>query len=151
MNAVKLAEGEDLSNPHQGLPGLEAIWLGLQHNSDMYHEEAWLYDRDMDERVRDWLTGRAGNLGIQAPPDEQLKWGTELGKFVGLLEGAVFLATDGQALLNSLKLISKARALYNLDPIKATLETHLDVSKVAAWAAAGGKLRLGMVGLKRGR
>lgn len=56
INAIKLTEGEDPANPRLGLSGLEALWAGLRRNSDMYLEEAWLYDADMDARVRDALT-----------------------------------------------------------------------------------------------
>src|SRR6266567_7355240 len=64
INAIKLAEGESSADPQQGLAGLEAIWQSLQQESDMYLEEAWLFDQDVDPRVRDVLTGRASDLDV---------------------------------------------------------------------------------------
>ena len=42
VNAVKLAEGEGA--PTQGFAGLEAIWLSLTKNEDMFRKEDWLSD-----------------------------------------------------------------------------------------------------------
>jgi predicted acylesterase/phospholipase RssA len=44
INAVKLAEGENDSDPTQGLTGLEAIWSSLMTHGDLYREEPWLSD-----------------------------------------------------------------------------------------------------------
>jgi NTE family protein len=42
LNVLKLAEGNDPTNSRRGYPDLERMWLGLQTNSDMYGEAAWL-------------------------------------------------------------------------------------------------------------
>jgi hypothetical protein len=42
----------------------------------MYLEEEWLYDADMDARVRDALTGKAYGLGITGPGDVGTRWAT---------------------------------------------------------------------------
>jgi NTE family protein len=153
INAAKLAEGENPANPGQGLSGLERIWDGLQYNSDMYGEEAWLYHPDMHEKVRNVLTGRSSELDIKAP--EQYKGGfwASPGEWLdSKIAGLAFLLGDGQALLKSLNIIANhGRSLYNLGPIQQKLDVHLDTTKVAAWGAAGGKLRLALVGLQQGR
>ena len=150
INAIKLAEGEDASRPDQGMSGLERIWAGLQTNSDMYSEESWLQHPDMDPRVRDVLTGKTSSLGISAPAPSDGRWG-DLDGLVDTLSRFAFLIGDGAALLKSLNVISsQARALYNLDPIRRLLDSHVDLSAVAAWAAAGGRLRMAAVGLESG-
>lgn len=144
INAVKLAEGEDPANPRQGLAGLEALWSSLEFNSDMYLPEPWLYEPDMDARVRDFLLGRRSDLGIDAPADA--------GSWEGKLAQLLWLWDDGRALLQSLTIfMSRARALYNLDPIAQRLASDLDQVKVREWVATGKSLRLAMVGLESGR
>ena len=150
INAIKLTEGEDPANPRRGLSGLEALWAGLQRNSDMYLEEAWLYDKEMDARVRDALTGRAYGLGITGPGNVGAPWGN-LGPVVDFFAKVAFMAGDGQALLKSLQVLSRdARALYNLEPIRALLQTELDRNAIRAWVAAGRRLRLAAVALESG-
>ncbi|CAN5762259.1 hypothetical protein BH20CHL3_BH20CHL3_08940 [soil metagenome] len=144
INAVKLAEGENPADPSQGLAGLEALWGSLHYNSDMYLPEPWLYDPDMDHRVRDFLLGRRSDLGID-PPVEAGIWDGKLAQFLWLWD-------DGRALLQSLTIfMSRARGLYNLDPIAARLVTDLDQVKVRDWVATGNRLRIAMVGLESGR
>jgi predicted acylesterase/phospholipase RssA len=150
VNAIKLAEGEDPVDPRRGLPGLEALWAGLQVNGDMYVDADWLHDPKMDPRVRDFLKGQRHDLGIAGPPDRS-EWG-DLAIPIGWIEGLAFLVGDGQALLESLDVIQRrARSLFLLSPIQAKLASELDTSKVAAWVAQGHRLRLGMVGLESGR
>lgn len=144
INAVKLAEGEDPSNPHQGLSGLEEIWGNLRFNSDMYLPEPWLYDPGMDGRVRDFFLGRRSDLGIGAAVDCE-SWECKLGQLLWLWD-------DGRALLQSLSVfMTRARALYNLEPIAQRLASDLDQDKVREWVASGKFLRLAMVGLESGK
>src|SRR4051812_8211962 len=75
VNAVKLAEGEDPARPERGMSGLERQWESLQRNSDMYADEPWLHAPEMDERVRDALTGRSRGLGITGPEHGGGRWG----------------------------------------------------------------------------
>ncbi|MGH8066897.1 MAG: patatin-like phospholipase family protein [Candidatus Entotheonellia bacterium] len=152
INAIKLAEDENPDNPQQGLTGLEAIWESLQQNTDMYLEEDWLNDPNMDPRVRDVLLGRARDLNISVPnANAYMAWG-DIGQLIYMAEGLVFLVGDGQAILRSLDVfVSRARALYNLRPIALRLVEMLDTERLAAWAASGKRLRLGIVGLNSGR
>jgi NTE family protein len=134
INAVKLAEGEDPANPRQGLAGLETIWASLRRNEDMYLEEDWLHDPDMDPRVRDALAGNAVNLGIAGPRDYP-EWG-DLSWLVSGISQLSWLLSDGQALLKSLGVFARrARAIYNLNPIAAKLATELDPAKVTRWGS----------------
>ncbi|GAA3634900.1 patatin-like phospholipase family protein [Microlunatus ginsengisoli] len=160
INAIKLAEGDDPADPSRGLAGLERQWESLQVNGDMYVEEDWLRDPDMDSHVRAALTGRSHSLGITAPVGVDLRaWGSELGFLVGKLIdlwnlGGIggFLWTSGVPLLKSLSVIAnKARALYNIGPVRRRLETELKFDKIAGWAASGGRLRMGAVSLESGR
>jgi NTE family protein len=156
INAAKLAEGENPANPAQGLPGLEAIWFSLMQNSDMYLEEAWLHDPDMDPRVVDLLLGTSSTSNLSPrTPVRDVTWGF-LSDIVFFVQEqgsrASFLLNEGQAILKSLGVIvNKARGLYNLSPIMAKMLTGFDPSLVAAWAAGGRKLRLAAVALESGR
>jgi NTE family protein len=153
INAAKLAEGENDADPTQGLPGLEAIWSSLLTNSDMYSEQSWLSDPRMHPAVRDYLTGRTANLSVTPPPEDRgpfPNW-EAVAKISADISQLGWLMDQGAALLRSLSLVAGAVSLYNLQPIESRLTNQLDGSKVAAWAAAGGLLRLGMVGLESGR
>ena len=150
VNAIKLAEGEDPVHPERGLSGLVGQWESLQRDGDMYTEEAWLYDPQMDPRVRDGLTGRAWSLGISGPQHSDGRCG-DLEPVINFFIDAGWLASDGAALLRSLELVSRARSLYNLNPIRARLGTELNRDAIAAWAAAGGQLRMGTVALESGK
>ncbi|MGW1214450.1 patatin-like phospholipase family protein [Streptomyces sp. NPDC002499] len=149
VNAVKLAEGEDPAHPERGLSGLERLWASLRTNADMYLEEPWLSHPDMDDRVRDLLTGRSADLGIPGSASDADAWGdlAAIGKFIG---SVVFFLGDGIALLKSLRLVAEAKSLYNLTPIRDRLYSQLDLDAIAAWAAAGGKLRMATVALESG-
>jgi predicted acylesterase/phospholipase RssA len=150
INAIKLAEGEDASNPDRGFSGLKAIWDSLQGNDDMFKAEAWLFDPKMDPRISNLLTGRTSELGIAAP-----RSGGPWGILQVIIDGANqlgFLATDGIKVLNSIGVVlDQARGLYNLSPVVDKLKSHLDVSAIQAWADSGGKLRLASVALESGR
>lgn len=150
VNAVKLAEGEDPARPDHGLSGLERQWESLQRNSDMYLDEPWLHDAEMDTRVRDALTGRSHGLGITGPEHGGGRWGV-LDPVVDFFNDVNFVINDGGPLLKSLNVMAnRARALYNLGPIRTRLSTELDRGAVAAWAAAGGRLRMATVALESG-
>jgi hypothetical protein len=101
--------------------------------------------------VRDFLTGKVGELSAARPPDAwpHPQWG-DFSRIAGGISQLAWLLDDGVRLLKSLDLLAKAKSLYNLGPIEARLRTQLNTTKVAAWAAAGGRLRLGMVGLETG-
>lgn len=155
INAVKLAEGEDSADPRRGLAGLEALWSGLQKNEDMYLEEDWLHDPDMWPRVRDILVGNTTTLDITAPPESPGVGQILVGDPLWLIDAwgiGKFLVEEGIPLLKSLQVIStRARALFNLRPIVAKLDSDLDLAKVGEWAAQGNQLRLAMVGLESGQ
>lgn len=150
INAAKLAEGEDPGQPEQGFAGLASIWRSLRSNDDMYRQEDWLHDPQMDSRLADYLVGKTSNPGIYAPVPGG-PWGL-LQKCVDAVKDGVFLLGDGASLLLSIGVIlSKARGLFNLGPIQGRLQTDFDIARLQAWAAGGGKLRLAVVALDSGR
>jgi predicted acylesterase/phospholipase RssA len=150
INAAKLAEGENVANPAQGLTGLEAIWFSLMRNTDMYLEEAWLRHPDMDPRVADLLRGTSATLTVN-PPAHDSTWGF-FSDMAYLIQGLSFLVSEGQPILKSLAVIvNEARGLYSLSPIMGRMQSGFDPTLLAAWAAAGGKLRLAIVALESGR
>ncbi|MFE6892023.1 patatin-like phospholipase family protein [Streptomyces sp. NPDC057694] len=149
VNAVKLAEGEDPDHPERGLKGLERLWASLQSNADMYEEEPWLYDPDMDARVRESLTGRSSGLGISGPTQAGASWG-DLAPVLNFFNNAAFLLGDGQALLKSLRLVVDAKSLFNLTPIRERLYSQVVLAAIEAWAATGKKLRMATVALESG-
>ena len=147
VNGGKLAEGENDTDPSQGLRGLEGIWNSLQFNSDMYEFEPWL--GEIDERIRGFLTGTRDDPGISPPRTDFTEWG-DLGFFVSKVSELSWLTSDGAAILTTLEELMNAKALYNLRPIMEKLQTNLSLDRVAAWAAAGGRLRLAAVCLETG-
>lgn len=150
INAAKLAEGENPNAPNQGLIGLEALWAGMRVNSDMYLDEAWLADRDMDPHLADYLRGNSIASPVN-PPTHEGPWGF-LQWIANALSDLNFLRVDGVPLLKSLGVIANnARGLYNLGPIEQKMMTDFNPAQVANWAMSGGKLRLAMVSLDSGR
>lgn len=149
VNAIKLAEGEDWFDGSQGLRGLEASWATLRESGDMFEEEAWLHDPDMLPSVRDVLTGKATEFNGSGPPHTAPVWG-DLNGLIHEVENLDWLLDEGAKLLKCLSIIIKARSLYNLNPVLRRMQRELDPSKVAAWAQRGGRLRIGMVGLRSG-
>ena len=148
VNGVKLAEGENGADPTQGLPGLEALWFELQVNTDMYLEEPWL--GTLDPEIHDFLLGHSTDPGIAPPqPEAFSEWG-DIGTLLRGIENLGFLFDDAPKILETLQAIMSARSLFNLNPIGEKLRTHLDPDKVRAWAQAGGRLRLAVVGLDSG-
>jgi NTE family protein len=145
INGMKLAEGE--GDPEQGLAGLKAIWFGLQRNTDMYDEEGWL--SSIDPRISSYLTGRSASVGL-ARPAPQTSWG-DLNKIINFFNDAGWLVTDGVAILTALEAIMSAKSLYNLTPIEERVREDMRRTDVAAWVAAGGQLRIGLVSLESGR
>jgi predicted acylesterase/phospholipase RssA len=155
INAAKLAEGENPMNSDRGLSGLRKLWCGMQRNSDMWQEEPWLTDPNMDQRIADALRGgEVGGVGITRPSHvSDNSWVMAPGVFLvnGIIDAA-FLATDGQAVLRSLDImLSTARSLFNLSPTWKLLQEKFDIPSVDQWAANGAKkLRLATVALESG-
>jgi len=147
VNGAKLAEGESDGDPSQGLRGLESIWNSLQVNSDMYLFEPWL--GTIDERIRGFLTGTRDDPGIRPPRTNFTEWG-DLGWLMGKVSEMSWVVSDGAAILTALQAMMSARALYNLGPIMDKLRANLNVDRVQAWSAAGGRLRLAAVSLESG-
>jgi predicted acylesterase/phospholipase RssA len=146
INGAKLAEGEGA--PDQGLPGLEAIWLSLRTNSDMYLEERWL--NEIDPRMKEAFTGHAPIIAGPQPHTYYRAWG-DIGSLLEAVDKASWMLTDGAAILLAFEALSKARALYNLSPIQRKLAAQLDQRKIESWSQGGSrKLRLGIVGLESG-
>ncbi|MCI0397327.1 MAG: patatin-like phospholipase family protein [Chloroflexi bacterium] len=154
INGAKLAEGESNTDPTQGLKGLEALWLDMQTNADMYVPEAWL-DSLLD--VKDALT----NLERLAPPHELpalRELADQIAKNPQLLADRVMhlqyavgrLITLVPDAVDALNKIGTARSLYNLVPIEQKLATCLDQTKISQWAATGKKLRMAVVSLDTG-
>lgn len=147
INGAKIAEGENDSEPTQGLRGLEAIWNSLQFNSDMYLFEPWL--GTIDERIRGFLTGTRDDPGIRPPRTDFTEWG-DLGWFMAKISEMSWVSTDGAAVLEALQAMMAARGLYNLRPIMDRLRADLNLDRIRAWTAAGGSLRLAAVCLETG-
>lgn len=146
INGVKLAEGEGA--PDQGLQGLEAIWLELQRNEDMYVEESWL--NRIDSELKDWLTGK-GAPPEGPPPRNYQAWG-DIGSLIETIEKAAWLVNKGAEILKMLEELSTARSLYNLGPIQRKLMQRLNEGQIRQWSQAGvRKLRLGVVSLETGQ
>lgn len=152
INATKLAEGEDPGKPDQGLTGLGRIWSGLRYNDDMWREEPWLTDPNMDQRIADVIRGRPW------PEDPAPRNNLTLGVFDDISYAVRLVGYFGRRVVDAVALalayevmVSKARALANLDPIKEKMATAFDPEALGRWAAAGGRLRLTMVGLDSGR
>lgn len=150
INAAKLAEGEVVGGDTQGSVGLQKIWASLQTNDDMYIEEPWLTDPNMDRRLADLLRGKATDFPINAPR-ESFAWG-DFSKLAYFVDGLSFMLSDGVSILNSLQVfLDKARGLYNLGPISKRLQSDFSPALLQSWAAQGGKLRLAMVSLDSGK
>jgi NTE family protein len=114
----------------------------------MWRDEAWLTDPDMDQRVADALRGKA-SLNIDAPLHPYYSIFDLVGN---AFKDFLFLVGDGQALLKSMDVVmSKARALFNLDPIRERMATSFNMAAINQWAANGGKLRLAVVALDSGK
>ena len=138
INAMKLAEGTltaDLFGPfgsavggHQGLAGLENLWLGLKEKSDMYvgspgfDELPYDVQQDISAGLSSLLSGIVGEyfglIGVTAA----------FGPF-GLIPDidlASKLASLGTAAADFLN----GRSLYTLTPVENLYSTAIDVGKV---------------------
>ena len=94
--------------------GLKQIWVSLRRNSDMWNEESWLTDPDMDQHLADALRGKS--LSITGPRHHDAPSLFEL--IADVFNDLVFLFGDGTAILKSMQVVlSRARALFNLEPI----------------------------------
>lgn len=151
INASKLAEGE--GGPNQGLAGLRGLWHDLRWDSDMWEGAAWL--RTIDPKLANAIVSQAtppmtGPTEFAAPPSAG--WPGELAYGLSnAINGLSWLTTDGVALLKAAQAFMDARSVFTLAPIKRRIESGgLDESKVAAWARAGGRLRMATVGLESG-
>lgn len=175
VNGLKLAEGE--GGPDQGLEGLEKIWLSLMRNEDMFRREAWLLEELANELLYPVLQSFAESpkrtfpaladsvhyqrlIAIMVPPGPVQ--GGSFDAYVSLPPTVSALAVT-IGLLGPISLIGigitagRAAALldhqsiYNLEPIREKARASLVPAHVAAWAAAGNRLRMAMVGLGSGK
>jgi predicted acylesterase/phospholipase RssA len=175
VNGLKLAEGEGAAD--QGLEGLERIWLGLMRNEDMYRREAWLTERlanelfypllqSFAETPKRTFPALADSVHYQALISQMVPLGPIQGGSFGAylsLPPTVSLHATSIGLLGPISLIgigidaASAAALldhqsiYNLEPIGEKTRSSLVPARVAAWAAAGNRLRMATVGLGSGK
>jgi NTE family protein len=106
INALKLAEGEDASNPARGLQGLERTWLSLRQDGDMWETEEWY--RELEARV----DGFVQSVGTS---DFLPEWALS---FVFLVVSASAIQQQVQSLIaEANRLARRATSFYNLDPI----------------------------------
>jgi hypothetical protein len=171
-NALKVCEGPS------GIPGLEAAWLSLLGNGDMYSREDWTKDSDIEPT----LLSVARVLVSPPPTSPSLASISSLPK----LETAIEIATDnvvtgetdiidqptairisgfvpimGQvvglllgataATLDKVQNLTKTEvSIFNLNPLEARARTQINQPAIAAWAAQGNRLRMATVGLASG-
>ena len=128
INAAKLAEGGT-----EALDGLEAIWLSLQINEDMYVQADWLAQQPqglVDALFSGDLSGLGESLGLLSfIPGADLPQLEAIGNFI-------------TAFLNN-------SSLYDLAPIASLLDDPSTFNP-ALVAASGIKLRLAMTSLEDG-
>jgi NTE family protein len=148
INAAKLAEGEDPADATRGLPGLEAIWSSLQTNSDMYSESAWL--AGLPAEIKAAIEGQVP-ISSLGPTTIPVAYFPDVSQIRQAFINLAYLTSTGKDILETLQsALTQATSLFTLEPIRAKLNADLDPAKVAAWAAQGNKLRLGMVALENG-
>jgi NTE family protein len=157
LNAAKLAEGDG------GLQGLEALWLSLRFNFDMWVGADWLDKLDEDgepiisPQTKAFLLGTGtGAPFAPLPVFEPAGWGdlAGLGKLVHMGKQLSWLTDEeegGREILELLGELQTAQSVYSLAPIASKLRAQLSVDKIRAWAQTGKKLRLATVGLESGR
>lgn len=136
INGAKLAEGNNPTNPSQGLSGLELIWEALRTSGDMYVDGPWLATVGSD--VRDVVDGRSpiSVLGPAGP-----SW----------FQKAVWAVGSAGPILSDLRKVTSFPALFDATPIRARIDSLLDPGKIGAWGAGGRRLRIAIVGLNSGR
>lgn len=159
LNALMLTQGES------GLEDLRKIWFGLRRNDHMWLFEDWW--QDVHPELRKAIIGAM--LGDNSPTGGE-PWsvasGTLAGGGIGALFGPIGLLTGalvGAAVTGTIQnvtaeamkglllvLDSKARALLNLNPIRAIMASRFDAAKLAQFIGSGKKLRLATVGLESG-
>jgi predicted acylesterase/phospholipase RssA len=157
INAVKLAEGD--GGPSQGLPGLEAVWLGLDSAEDMYTPAKWL---DAYPTVKSFVTG-TGSAGDVA--DDAVASGLEgggvgfavgaalggpIGALVGFLAGGLFgVGLDLSSLGDEISRLTKALGLNQNacgcatnTPLKNAPQSLFDLAPTEQKLRAGVSLQL---------
>ena len=152
INAVKLAEGEDPSDPSRGLTGLERLWESLRVDEDMSVPAPWLSDPDLDQNVVAAIlgTGEASAIGAGAPAPLTAA-ASLMDQIYYLASAGSWLATDGAKLLTTLQTVARQSQLFSLEPIRTLTATSLNTDLVAAWGRAGGRLLLAMVSMDSGK
>jgi NTE family protein len=167
VNALKIAEGPS------GMPGLEAAWLGLLGNGDMYSREGWTTDPDLEPAILDAaralvapsptspsLASIASLPKLDSAVKAVLAGGTQTGVDMATVARiAGFVPIMGQIMgLFIGGLIDKVReamknqvSLFNLDPLEKRVRAQIQPPAIAAWAATGNRLRMASVGLASGR
>ena len=143
INGLKLAEGE-VHGPNRGLRGLVSIWLSLQDDTSMWEEEKWLTNI-ANSKVKSFLKQEpwqmAGAVGLEGV------------KYYLFAPWAIYdliqTGIDIVELKDGLEKASKAKSLYNLNPIREKLRKveNLALNLVQA---SGIRLRMAIVGLESG-
>jgi NTE family protein len=168
VNAIKLAEGEgppeNPGDPPRGLAGLEAMWLKLHSNSDMYVPEPWFASLDPKLKaaippslLAPDVDHAPGTTITAAPAGIHPHLGDVLYEAAEIYDWAVKGVGDAvdcynlcQALSSIRNLSPPPRSFYNLGPVSAQMQRGLNLNLVQKWVGAGGKLRFVMVGLESG-
>lgn len=125
INATKLADGFDAS-----IEELEAIWLRLRHNQDMYGVVL-----DFDAMVRD--VRRAGEEALPGLLLAGLASGFTLLSPLVLSSMAIAAVSVGSVAADALRRVNGARSMFNLRPIEQLIENSFE----PYWTPTGPGLR----------
>lgn len=161
LNALMLTQGDG------GLEELRRIWLGLRRNDHMWQFEDWWGEihPSIREMVMSMVNGEQGAASTELwSVRSSLLLGGGIGTVafgpVGFLAGALAGAGVSGAIQNIsadalrdvfVVLGTRARAVFNLNPVRALMATHFDRNRFAKWVSSGKKLRLATVGLGTGK
>lgn len=162
LNAIMLCQGDE------GAGELERIWMGLRRNDHMWQFEDWWVEVQPELRMK--IVHALNGTGDEPPSSEpwafhsSLFFGAGIGTVafgpVGFIAGALVGASvtglwqsiTADAIKDALALVgTRARALLNINPIRAMFDEHFKNDRFKAWANAGGRLRLAAVGLNNGK
>ncbi len=171
VSALKVAEGPT------GIPALEAAWLGLLGNGNMYAREGWTTDPDFESTI----LGATARLLTDPPTSDSVNDIVSLttmanvisasypvtGEFdlnavptviriAGFLPVAgqilgLILGAVGDELLKLLQVAQTQTSLFNLNPLRDLVSSQINHAAIDSWAAKGNMLRMATVGLASGR
>ena len=137
VNAVKLAED---AVGDSALSELEAIWLDMTSDSDMYVEDPKL--AELSQAARNLI-----RYGRSQLADGPISFLTD--PFVSLIQFLSVASAAGAELLDAAEafLNAKSKSLYLFRPLREKLQIYVDPAKVAR---SGVKLRMATVSLESG-